>query len=253
MNKISFFKWTHIFLLFSYNFSYSLPAHRAPGQNYLDKVQELITPTPFSKDLTVYDSQIYFNELPNQKKNDFRNYDEMFRFFKTLRDKQFIAHKKRQRRSSWMYPQDGCWLRAELMNRNLEEISKKSLHKIFIFGNLNVKTPYSHSGEVSWWYHVALVASLEGEYYILDPSIESLRPLKLQEWVLKQVPTIEQVGLSLCAPNAFNPNSLCEEIYPEAWEYVLGNQKVYLNMEEDLLVELGYDVDAYLGDHPPWN
>ena len=52
------------------------------------------------------------------------------------------------------YLEDGCYARAHEVSRLLV---KKSVitGKVFVEGDLRVKTKNSHKGYIEWWYHVA--------------------------------------------------------------------------------------------------
>lgn len=82
------------------------------------------------------------------------------------------------------YPEDGCYARAHRMSIFLDMKGITS-GKVFIEGDLNVKTKNSPKGEVSWWFHVAPVVNVRknGQEipYVFDPSIFD-RPVPVQEW-----------------------------------------------------------------------
>lgn len=85
--------------------------------------------------------------------------------FKYLRDLRFIRWNARDRRSSWLYPDDGCFARASLMNKNIKLAADPVPGKVFVFGNLKVITPNPPRGYVTWWYHVAPVVQVAGLKY----------------------------------------------------------------------------------------
>jgi hypothetical protein len=78
--------------------------------------------------------------------------------FEAVRDARYLKDTVRDsflRRSSWLYPQDGCWIRAELARKQALQNKLGNLLKVFIFGALSVKTANALAGHVTWWYHVA--------------------------------------------------------------------------------------------------
>jgi hypothetical protein len=83
------------------------------------------------------------------------------------------------------YPLDGCYARAEEMSRLLEKDGITAV-KIFVQGNLEVKTSNSPTGKVDWWYHVAPVVLVKksGNYIpmVIDPSVFD-HPVSADEWV----------------------------------------------------------------------
>jgi hypothetical protein len=107
--------------------------------------------------------------------------------FYRLRDERFINPQSSfPRRSTWLYPDDGCYARAGLMAERLtgwHEFTGNALAKIFAFGNLKVLTANNSRGAVYWWYHVAVIAAVNAEYYILDPAVEPRAPLPLKKWL----------------------------------------------------------------------
>lgn len=82
------------------------------------------------------------------------------------------------------YPEDGCYARAHKMSLLLDA-KGITTGKVFIEGDLKVKTQNSPAGEVSWWYHVAPVIKVKKDGrevpYVFDPSIFD-RPVPEDEW-----------------------------------------------------------------------
>ena len=60
-----------------------------------------------------------------------------------LREARFVFGRDQPefaRRSSWLYPDDGCFARAALAADNLARWSFAPVAKIFVFGDLDVRT-----------------------------------------------------------------------------------------------------------------
>lgn len=98
---------------------------------------------------------------------------------------------KNQADIPFRYPEDGCYARAHEMARLLE-LNGISSRKVFVFGNLSVKTPNAARGKVSWWYHVApyvRVRQADGTVVekVVDPSLFSDGARSVAEWTGTQV------------------------------------------------------------------
>lgn len=243
-----------LFLLLSLMSStlFAKSAYRGLNETYKHAVIRNLGTKAQNKPGTAYGNRVSYSELNVPNELDFESSEKMLQFFEILRDKQFIEHNHIMRRSSWMYPQDGCWIRAELMNRNLVSENHPPLRKLFIFGPLRVSTNYSSYGFVTWWYHVAPIARTPDGLYIMDPSINANSPMLLQDWILKQVENVEQAELALCEANTYNPGSSCLSASLQQIDDVISGQKTYLDNEEHNLERLGLPVGDYLGDTPPW-
>ncbi|MBY0385165.1 hypothetical protein K2X05_08410, partial [bacterium] len=142
-----------------------------------------------------------------------KSYAEIREYFQKVRDLRFLKDpdvKNNKRRSTWLYPDDGCYARASLMKNNLATMEKPTPTKIFVMGNLWVKTKNAlWGGGVSWWYHVAPIVTDGLEKYVLDPAIEPNKPLPLKEWLAKMGKP-DAIKISICAPTSYTPYSDCE-------------------------------------------
>lgn len=157
------------------------------------------------------------------------------------------------RRASWLYPDDGCFVRATVVDKILrEQFAVEQSAKIFIFGNLNVKTANSPDGEVSWWYHVAAITKVKTatseDYYVYDPAISFDSPLPVKDWIVAmQDPHAE---IAICSGAAYDPGSDCkangENVYSRTNQKAENAAPYYLDQEWDRLVELGRDPKAEL-------
>lgn len=172
--------------------------------------------------------------------------------FQWIRDYRFLSDKSGLlRRSSWLFPDDGCFARAQLANRNLRNAGVPVPSKVFAFGNLKVNTRNAPQGYVSWWYHVAPIVEVEGEKYVLDPAIEPTRPLPLNEWLSRQNQSSKTLQISICSSGTYTPYHACEnkEIAEKDAER---DQNGYLDLEWERLEKLGRNPREELGEHPPW-
>ncbi len=142
---------------------------------------------------------------------------EIKRMFRELRDNRWMLSSEDpfwERRPSWMYPDDGCWTRAEVFAGEAWNRGFARPHRLFSFGNLVVngspnEDPNDSNSTVNWNYHVVpLVRSASsGMPYALDPAIEPTRPLPWQEWLLRQVPALSQVLVVVGDSGAYHPGS----------------------------------------------
>lgn len=177
--------------------------------------------------------------------------------FERLRDERFLKdadHSGLMRRSTWLYPDDGCFARAALMVQNLQKWNLPRPAKLFAFGNLVVKTPNAPGGQVSWWYHVVPVIRVGQQIVVFDPAIEPKRPLTAQEWFARMAPNAQEMTASVCDTYAYAPASPCFVTDPShpSDEFALSDQMGYLPMEWERVQNLGRDPQKELGDFPPW-
>lgn len=169
------------------------------------------------------------------------------RFLEGSRDKDFL------RRISWLYPRDGCWVRAEVAVRTLEQEWKYPRPgKLFVFGNLQVKNPYLRRGAIRWWYHTAPAVRVGQEIFLLDPSLNLHAPSRLDDWLSYMSPHVSALQVAVCHPHSTVPRQACEPKKEAAEKHVFDTQKWYLDKEWQNLIWLRRDPKKELGDSPPW-
>ena len=178
----------------------------------------------------------------NERFRQFRDY----RFLKTSRPADFM------RRSSWLYPDDGCFARAALAILNLGSWSYPVPKKVFVFGDLKVKTKNSPDGEVTWWYHVAPLVEVAGEKYVLDPAIHPDGPMTLAAWIATMSGQPDDLEVAVCGSGAYTPYDACFKETDGRESGALAEQRQYLDAEWERLEELGRNPVEELGDLPPW-
>ncbi len=178
--------------------------------------------------------------------------------FEEIRNKRYIedpSHPHFLRRITWLYPDDGCFVRAELMSERLQAMGLPAPTKLFAFGSLNVKTPYSPSGEVNWWYHVVVAYQVHDSggdsVIVFDPAVESSAPLKMSAW-LEDIGAVGEASVSVCDAGAFSPSSFCKNSTPKAEIIVKSAELSFLNAEWERMFELELEPENILGDFPPW-
>jgi hypothetical protein len=173
------------------------------------------------------------------------------RNFAHVRDTRFLRLADQPsfpRRPSFLYPDDGCFARAELMSYETAASGRPA--KVYSFGALSVRTDNHPSGQVSWWYHVAALVLVNEQPMVLDPSIEPASALSLREWLSRQG-DVAQIQVSVCSSYSYTPGDLCDETV-DPHGVALADQGSYLNSEWARQGELGRDPTEVLGDHPPW-
>jgi hypothetical protein len=162
------------------------------------------------------------------------------------------------RRVSWLYPKDGCYARAQQVVDMAADAKKKLPYKLFSFGNLVVSTPNEPGGVVTWSYHVVpIVKSMtDKQVYVLDAAIDPCAPMPWKTWLLKQVPTLNDVLVAVAAPYAYGPDSPVAGDDPavarENANYDEQTQGQFLDLEWDNQTKLGRDPNVVLGATPPW-
>lgn len=237
------------------HFSYAgLSAKRDPKTSYLEYIRSArassqdFNQSESPTDLATSIDQLDFSTLPEISPNAIQENFIYVRDYQFLKD---ISHNI-LRRSTWMYPDDGCYARAELMAQNLEQASKEPPVKIFAFGNLTVRTKNSQSGAVSWWYHVAIAYKSENKLWVLDPSLEPNRPVTLQEWGNMMGLKRSQISFAICSVNTYDPDRECNNPEKVSRNYALSDQSYFLNPEWDRLLTLKRSPQQELGEQPPW-
>jgi len=175
--------------------------------------------------------------------------------FKQVRDHRFINDSARPsfiRRSTWLYPDDGCFARAGLAIKNLSQWAHAIPSKVFVFGNLTVKTQNSTYGEVSWWYHVAPLVQVNGEKYVLDPAIDPRAPLKLADWLGHMSSDPGALEVAVCGSGSYTPYDSCVKNTDGVESMALSDQNYFLGSEWHRLEQLRRNPEQELGDLPPW-
>lgn len=181
----------------------------------------------------------------------------LFAMFSYIRDKRFIPDpidQKFLRRLSWLYPDDGCFMRAEWVARILNKHhNKRWVNKIFVFGNLEVKTPHHPNGKVTWWYHVVPGMGFGRKTVVLDPALNPQHPLYLEDWMRLMNKDVGSLKVAICRSGAFGPDSACENSFEE-WpeDELIEISNGYLQLERARIKQLGRDPERELGNRPPW-
>lgn len=228
-----------------------LSAKRLPGEDHSQASIRInsftsmySTPQRVSKPLA---------ELDITKIPDVGSYADMENQFKNVRDIRIMEDPRRSplRRLTWLYPDDGCFARAEMASHILQSNNFVTPKKIFVFGNLHAKTMNAPEGSVDWWYHVAVIYRIDKTAYVFDPAINPARPVTLQEWNVA-VGGGTKFKYAICSHATFDPNEDCENPGQITLENAMSEQSTYLYPEWQRVLELGRLPEKELGEFPPW-
>ncbi len=236
-------------------------AVRDPSVPYDQFMDDLLSNCPpltddvFSSRTTL--DNVDFGNVPTWDPEEITAY---FRFTRDLRYMEGTDNPGFLRRISWLYPNDGCFSRAEQVNALVDDANMPKPYKLFAFGGLRVYTDNDPNGSVSWWYHVvSVVKTITGEPIVLDAAISPHRALEWTEWLRLMTDNITNYnniparwGVTVADPNAYHPFSLVVGEPSHEAESLDDQQTAYLNYEWNRQIELGRDPNVVLGDSPPW-
>jgi hypothetical protein len=210
---------------------------------------------------------VTLDALQIQKVPELPSYAVLYEHFVKIRDERFVdwrgALPIEKRRLPWLYVLDGCGFRAEHARvlvppqfgkvfANLSQLSRQKLREVC--------SPFGLDCTRNWNYHVALVSRVAEQLYVLDPAIEAVRPLTLEEWLGRMVDStaVTQVRVSLCEAWTLFPGDACWGQRPAYLQRRLddvmkaGYLHRYLNEEVSMLIRYAKDPAQWLGDSPPW-
>lgn len=238
--------------------SHEYSATREPGASYkayMNRAKLFAEQGLTQERVTPMGSSQYFSEATLDDATPWESEEVMVERFKNFRDLRFLYVDSKPnfaRRSSWMYPDDGCFARASLANRNLAQMQVPVPKKVFAFGDLFVETPNAEGGSVSWWYHVAPLVQIGAEKYVLDPAISPQGPLKLQDWLAKMNSDPGSIEVAICESGTYTPGDDCTKVTDGEEKGAEYDQTYYLEAEWQRLISLGRDPERELGEFPPW-
>lgn len=234
--------------------TYAPSAARAPGEDYLRKIQQY---SRFESEDTLsgksaLNSAGPLESLDASQVQEWPADQDFGAYFAQIRDERMIqTDPDFPRRSTWLYPDDGCYARAALSAARTRDMHLPAPSRIFVFGNLNVKTGNAPQGSVSWWYHVVIAYRLNGEVLVVDPAIQPRYPLKLADW-LSTMGKTENMKVAFCSDGAYEPYSKCQGGEGMDIGSSLYAQSSFLSLEWRRLESLGRDPQQELGENPPW-
>ncbi len=250
-----FFIFSTVFCVFtSLAAPHGISAQRPPQVSWKTLAHEYKPRETKGTRESAIDTKVPLPELDINEIPQLTDYAAVKKAFETARDTQFLPdpdYVYLTRRSTWLYPDDGCYARSALAIMNLRKNLGITPMTIFAYGNLQVKTPNAYGGSVTWWYHVAPIVGAEGEAYVLDPAIEPKYPLPLKEWASK-LGGRWGTEFSVCDSKTYQPYSSCHQ--PPQYENInaMDDQMSFLRPERERILDLGRNPDEELGEHPPW-
>lgn len=227
-------------------------AVRSSGELWQSKIDPSRGAYPYLGNTSVLAAAAPFSELDTTLIPRWADSQALQQSFEYIRDIQFIqdfSYDIEWRRSTWLFPDDGCYARAALAAEHLQQSSLSSA-KIFVFGNLKAETVNSHDGFVEWWFHVAPIVFVGSELYVLDPALNPKSPLLVREW-LEKMGDINNMNVSICTATAYEPYSACK-VLSDASLPAKEDQKEFLDDEWERLLSLGRNPLDELGHQPPW-
>lgn len=232
-----------------------ISSHRPVGTDYrilAEKYRKYFRTDDYQ---SAYDSASgsYLNLDPAKAPQEF-DLQKLFLFVRDHRELNDGEHAYFARRIPWLYPYEGCWVRATIANQWAAQEKFTRPGKLFMFGNLKANTPNSISGSVSWWYHVApVVRDGQGNLFVIDPAVNSAKPLTVEEELKAISYDAIQVKVAVCSPYTYEPFDNCFAESVGSSETTAQRQVgEYLSLEWSNLIELGRIPEKELGDEPPW-
>lgn len=185
--------------------------------------------------------------------------------FLRIRDERWLISEGNEnfsRRIPWLFVDNGCFLRAALIRRKLEEWNYPMVKKIFCFGSMEFATSWTKNGKMTYKDHVAVMLRTSSGCLVIDPPISFTHPLPIAEWLkaLHSNGKLEEAKLSVCNSLTFGHNSYADETDPSrecglrsgAMKSVEFFASEFLVKEWNRVIELGLDPFKVLGAEPPW-
>jgi hypothetical protein len=197
-----------------------------------------------------------FEKMDFSQIEDLGSAEKLNEIFHFIRDTKFIENLNaplNERRLTWLFPDDGCYLRAELAGDFVSKKFGTQTFKFFSFGNLAVRTDNRADGIVRWWYHVVPIYRVGNQAYVIDPSIDPRKPMLAEEWKKSMEVDAPVEKFAVCHQHTFGPEESCEKPSEIPIENVLRSQKGFLNQEWRRIQTLGRNPQLELGDTPPWS
>lgn len=249
-----------LFLLTSAPAFATLSAVRQPHEHYYQArtrhiLQNVLDVNTLDQDRSAYGMAQRFESMDYSQVTDLQTMEKLNQMFTFVRDSKFMVNQPdplTSRRLSWLYPDDGCYTRAELASYFTNKQAMPDTYKFFSFGDLSVKTPNHPDGIIRWWYHVVPLFRVGQQAYVIDPSIDPRGPMTVEDWKKAQEIENPVEKFAVCKPHTIGPDDNCLNPHGIAIDALLSSQEDFLSSEWSRLEELGRDPKAELGDNPPW-
>jgi hypothetical protein len=189
------------------------------------------------------------------------SFADVQRIFETVRDERNIldpSHQDFMRRTTWLWANDGCFIRSFHMASVIHAREALRLTQIFLFGGRMLAKPEwreGWEGGLPWNYHVTPVVRVGATVYVLDPAVDQKKPLEISEWIASFVQDVPALEGAICGPFTFGPNEECWATQPSTNPegMPVGQWNTYFfNNEWQNVERRGFDPLQLLGDRPPW-
>lgn len=251
-----------IFLSFSFFFSLlaaaNVSAVRGANESFTQARARNSTDIIFNSNFaaqTAWGRAVEFEKVDFSEAADVGTIERLTEIFNYIRDSKFISNQAGplpERRLSWLYPDDGCYIRAELAVQFTVKQQMPETAKLFGFGDLAVKSSNHPDGIVRWWYHVVPVYRVGTQAYVVDPSIDYRKPMLAEEWKKAMEAEYPAEKFSVCKAHTIGPDDSCTNPYGQSIDNLIREQTDFLNEEWYRVITLGRDPQSELGNNPPW-
>ena len=121
-------------IILSYSeYSFANSAARLPGESFHSVAKRSLSQIKVKEKKTALSEAMSFDQLDSSKVPEVESLDKLNSIFFYLRNLAFMKNigEKEIRRLSWFYPDNGCWLKAELMKENLKKFNSLKVGKVF--------------------------------------------------------------------------------------------------------------------------
>jgi hypothetical protein len=180
--------------------------------------------------------------------------EALMRVFLNLRDERHYSDPNRnfKRRATWLYPRDGCYVRATHSAQSAARSGYVRPGKVFAFGSLRFASRFASGGVVYWSYHVAAAYRNGRTTLILDPALNPAGPIDLAKWISKMHQGASGLKLSVCDSYAYGIYHPCTGGGPSQERSFSTHMRKFLPLEWSNVRARGFDPMKVLGDDPPW-
>lgn len=161
-------------------------------------------------------------------------------------------HRGFLRRTTHLYPYDGCYARAEHTSRGFAKAHRPRPGKVLAFGDLVFETLVGPKLTVFWSYHVAPAYRIGKDVYVIDPVAAISRPLPMKEWLGLMTEDLATLKIAVCDENAYSPVTDCRNGKPNRTKTFLEDQAEYFQPEWEHVTDEGLNAREVLGKRPPW-
>lgn len=187
--------------------------------------------------------------------------------FRAIRDQRFLQdpnHPGTERTISWHFIGDGCETRAALAEHIANQMGI-TLAKLYVFGDLAVSSDIPLDGIVNWDTHVAVIAKVDNQVYVIDPALDFNAPMPLNAWYKAMTPVkrglkgtlddyqkkmkryqrlenLPKLAAAVCDANAYNAyQSQCNKGQAIDFKQVIQDEQSLLSQEWNNYQTLGRD------------